>query len=131
MSSRYDAWYSKLIVRKALMVQPVLPRFIYPGDTLTVEALAFNGTSKPGEVSISAMSLEGFETAPGAKLVQTNTVAGGSSVKVGVPVKVTGRGKAQVRFLATLGKETDEVQVTVPILDAGAKRVVVVSKLML
>lgn len=119
---------AKLIVRKALMVQPVLPRFIYPGDTLTVEALAFNGTSRPGELSVSAMSLEGLEAAPGAKLVQTHTVQGGASVKVGVPVKVTGRGKAQVRFLATLGKETDEVQVTVPILDAGAKRVVMVSK---
>ena len=119
---------AKLIVRKALMVQPVLPRFIYPGDTLTVEALAFNGTSRPGELSVSAMSLEGLEAVPGAKLVQTNTVQGGASVKVGVPVKVTGRGKAQVRFRASLGKETDEVQVTVPILDAGAKRVVVVSK---
>ncbi|MDP1822229.1 MAG: alpha-2-macroglobulin family protein [Archangium sp.] len=118
----------KIIVRKALMVQPVLPRFLYPGDTLTVEALAFNGTSKPGELSLSAMSLEGLEPLPGAKLVQTNTVQGGASVKVGIPVRVTGRGKINVRWAATLGRDTDEVQVTVPILDAGAKRVVVASK---
>ncbi len=118
----------KLIVRKALMVQPVLPRFLYPGDTLTVEALAFNGTSKPGQLSVSAVSLEGLEPMAGSKLVQVNTVQGGASVKVGVAVKVTGRGKANVRFLATLGQETDEVQVTVPILDAGAKRVVVASR---
>lgn len=118
----------KIIVRKALMVQPVLPRFIYPGDTLTVEALGFNGTSNPGELVISAVSLEGLEPNAGAKLVQTNTVQGGASVKVGVPVKVTGRGKVNVRFLATLGKETDEVQVSIPILDAGAKRVLVSSR---
>lgn len=117
----------KLVVRKALMVQPVLPRFVYPGDTLTVEALAFNGTSGAGEVSISAMALEGLEPLPGAKLVQLNKVAGGASVKVGIPVRVTGRGNAKVRLLASLGKESDEVQVLLPILDAGAKRVLVKS----
>jgi alpha-2-macroglobulin len=119
---------TKIIVRKALMVQPVLPRFLYPGDTLTVEALAFNGTSKLGELILSAVSLEGLEPMPGAKLVQTHTVQGGASVKSGVAVKVTGRGKANLRFLATLGQETDEVQVAIPILDAGAKRVLVASK---
>jgi alpha-2-macroglobulin len=118
----------KITVRKALMVQPVLPRFLYPGDTLSVEALAFNGTSKPGALRLSAMALEGLEALPGAKLVQTNTVQGGSSVKVGIPVRVTGRGTVTVRWAATLGNETDQVQVTIPILDAGAKRVVVASK---
>ena len=119
---------TKIIVRKPLMVQPVLPRFLYPGDTLTLEALAFNGTSAPGELTISSMALEGLEPLPGAKLVQTNLVQGGASVKVGIAVKVTGRGAANVRFHAALGKETDEVQVTVPILDAGAKRVLVASR---
>lgn len=119
---------AKVMTRKALMVQPVLPRFLYPGDTLTVEALAFNGTAKPGELTVSALGLEGLEPLPGAKLVQVNTVQGGASVKVGLQVRVTGRGKANVRWSASLGKETDEVQVTVPILDAGAKRVVVASK---
>ncbi len=118
----------KVMTKKPLMVQPVLPRFLYPGDTLTVEALAFNGTAKPGELTLSALGLEGLEPLPGAKLVQVNTVPGGASVKVGVAVRVTGRGKANVRWSATLGKETDEVQVTVPILDAGAKRVVVASR---
>lgn len=118
---------TKIVVRKPLMVQPVLPRFAYPGDTLTVEALAFNGTSKAGDVTLTALSLDGLEPAPGSKLAQTRQVKAGESVKVGVPVKVTGRGAAKVRFLAELGKETDEVQVTVPILDAGAKRVVVAS----
>lgn len=116
----------KVVVRKPLMVQPVLPRFVYPGDTLTVEALVFNGTAQAGEVTVSAMALEGFD-AGSSPLVHQRLVKGGDSVKVGVPVTVTGRGKAKVRFAAQLGGERDEVEVTVPILDAGARRVVVAS----
>jgi uncharacterized protein YfaS (alpha-2-macroglobulin family) len=123
-AGRAGSGEQKLIVRKPLMVQPILPRFVYPGDTLTIEALAFNGSTKAGDLTFSAMSLEGL-TPGDAKLVQTSPVQGGASVKFGIPVKVTGRGSAKVRFLVSLGKETDEVQVSLPILDAGAKRVLV------
>jgi len=116
-----------LVVKKPLMLQPVLPRFAYPGDVLRVEALAFNGQSEAGPVQLTA-SFEGLELQQGAALSPpARTVKPGESASFGFPVKVAGRGAAKVRFAARMGEETDSVEVTLPVLNPGSRRVLVSS----
>jgi uncharacterized protein YfaS (alpha-2-macroglobulin family) len=116
-----------LVVKKPLMVQPVIPRFAYPGDVLRVEALAFNGQSEAGPVQLTA-SFDGLELQQGAALSPpARTVKPGESASFGFPVKVAGRGAAKVRFAARMGEETDSVEVTLPVLNPGSRRVLVSS----
>jgi uncharacterized protein YfaS (alpha-2-macroglobulin family) len=118
---------SGLVVKKPLMVQPVLPRFAYPGDTLRVEALAFNGQAEAGAVQLTA-SFDGLELQQGAALTPpARTVKPGESASFAFPVRVAGRGAAKVRFAARMGEETDAVEVTLPVLNPGSRRVVVSS----
>jgi uncharacterized protein YfaS (alpha-2-macroglobulin family) len=116
-----------LVVKKPLMLQPVLPRFAYPGDTLRVEVLAFNGQAEAGPVQVTA-SFDGLELKQGADLTPpARTVKPGESAAFGFPVKVAGRGAAKVRFAARLGEETDSVEVSLPVLNPGSRRVRVAS----
>lgn len=117
----------KVMVRKPLMVKPILPRFVYPGDTLTVEAQLFNGTDDIGRVEVVA-SFTGLEpVGDGAKTTRTIDVQAGKSSKVGFPVRVTGRGQARVRVAARIGRwHRDAVELEVPILEPGVRRTQVV-----
>ncbi|MFP2924095.1 alpha-2-macroglobulin family protein [Pyxidicoccus sp. 3LG] len=112
-----------LVVKKPLMLQPVLPRFAYPGDALRVEVLAFNGQAEAGPVQVTA-SFEGLELQQGGGLTPpAQAVKPGESASFGFPVKVSGRKNAKVRFAARLGEATDAVEVTLPVLNPGSRRV--------
>ncbi len=112
-----------LVVKKPLMLQPVLPRFAYPGDALRVEVLAFNGQAETGPVQLTA-SFDGLELQRGAALTPpAQTVKPGESASFGFPVTVAGRGAAKVRFAARMGEETDSVEVALPVLNPGSRRV--------
>ncbi|NMO21455.1 hypothetical protein HPC49_31130 [Pyxidicoccus fallax] len=116
-----------LVVKKPLMLQPVLPRFAYPGDTLRVEALAFNGQAEAGPVQLTA-SFDGLELQKGTVLTPpAQTVKPGESASFSFPVKVASRGPAKVRFAARMGEATDSVEVTLPVLNPGSRRVLVSS----
>ena len=121
--SATGAGAASLTVRKPLIVQPVLPRFVYPGDELRVEAMAFNGTERAGEVELSAVFV-GFERGDQSP-DRAMTVGAGASQKVGYDVLVTGAKTAKVRFTAKMGEHEDTVQVEIPILDPGNRRTVV------
>jgi uncharacterized protein YfaS (alpha-2-macroglobulin family) len=116
---------AKLVVRKPLMLQAALPRFVYPGDAFDAEVNAFNGTAEPQTLDISVAELEGLSVRDGAPRLRNFVVKPGESVKLSVPVSVTGRGTARVRFAAKAANDADSVEVKLPILDAGAKRVTV------
>ncbi|MBI3182504.1 MAG: hypothetical protein HYZ28_10195 [Myxococcales bacterium] len=115
----------KVTVRKPLMVQPVLPRFAYPGDELRLEALVFNGTERTGKVELSA-KLAGLDAA-GEPLALSGVVKPGESARFSFPVKVVARSEAVVRFAASLLGENDAVEVKLPVLNPGSKRVQVAS----
>ena len=110
---------AKLQVTKPLIVQPVLPRFVYPGDELVAEALVFNGTGAAGEVELSA-SFEGLVSS--GEAVQRFDVGARGSKTGEYPVVASGEAVAKIRFAAKLAHR-DVVQVEIPILDPGTKRV--------
>ncbi len=114
----------KVLVRKPLMVQPVLPRFAYPDDRMTVEALVFNGTEHEGTVRLRA-SFEGLSLEGGVAAEQTSEVKAGGSASLRFPVRVTSRGQATVRYQATLDSVADSVEVKLPVLNPGSMRTIV------
>jgi alpha-2-macroglobulin len=118
----------KITAKRPLMLQPVLPRFAYPQDELQIEALAFNGTATGGAVQV-ATKLEGLELV-GGEATQTASVAPAASGSFRFKVRVTGLGgnQAVVRFAARLGAHKDAVEVKVPILSPGTRRIVVASR---
>ncbi|HET8541435.1 MAG TPA: MG2 domain-containing protein [Anaeromyxobacter sp.] len=123
---RAGAAERRLVAKLPLMVQAVTPRFVHPGDELAVEALVFNGSGAAGEAEVTA-ELAGL--APQRVLApQRLAVADGRTASARFPVKVTGKGAASVRFAVRLGAHRDRVEVKVPILEPGARRVLVASR---
>lgn len=120
-----------MTVNKPLMVQPVLPRFVYPEDTLRLEARVFNGTDEPSRVRVVAelAGMAGAGREAGIAPMEV-TVPANAAATVGLPVKVTGkvtgRDQARVRLLATMaenqGGHRDAVEVTIPVLNPGSRR---------
>ena len=122
---------AKVVVKKPLMVKPVLPRFVYPGDSLRVEARVFNGTEDLGRVEVAAafagLEHAGTGKASGKPGESTVDVPAGKSATVAFPARVTGTGKAKVRLTARIGRwHSDAVEVEIPVLDPGAHRSVVI-----
>jgi uncharacterized protein YfaS (alpha-2-macroglobulin family) len=117
---------SKVTLKRPLMVQPALPRFVYPDDELQVEALVFNGTAAAGAVQFTA-ALEGMVLVAG-EATQTVRVPAAGSTPARFRVRVTGRGQARIRLAARMGEHKDGVDVKVPILSPGTRRVLVASQ---
>ncbi len=124
--SRVGADDSQVVVRKPLMVQPVLPRFVYPDDELQIEALVFNGTTAAGTVELAG-ELDGLAPPEGGVRGRTK-VEPGRQGSFKFKVRVSGRDRATVRFAARLGEHSDAVEVTLPILGPGTRRTVVASR---
>jgi uncharacterized protein YfaS (alpha-2-macroglobulin family) len=110
---------SKVTVRKPVMVSPVLPRFVYPGDTLELSAQVFNGTGSAGEAQIEA-SFDGV-----AQPRRSLQLLPGQSQLAAWPIAITGRGEVKIRYLARIGEQADAVEVKLPILVPGNRRVMV------
>jgi uncharacterized protein YfaS (alpha-2-macroglobulin family) len=126
-NSRVGSADDRVLVRKPLMIQPVLPRFLYPKDQLRVEALVFNGTDTPGEVRMNSQ-FSGLGLIKGSSSQQA-TVKPGESQSFKFAVKVTGKKEAIIRFSAVLGGHTtDAVEKKLPILGPGNQRTIVAGK---
>ncbi len=126
---RAGAGENWVVVKKPLLVRPVLPRFVYPGDRLRIEALAFNGTPEGGEVEVAA-DLGGLRpVGPEPGFLR---VGAGETASFPFQVEVTGRDLVRVRFAARLvsaGREhTDAVEVELPVLSPGTRRSLVASR---
>jgi uncharacterized protein YfaS (alpha-2-macroglobulin family) len=107
-----------VLVRKPVMVKAVVPRFAHPGDTLTVQARVFNGTSESRVAKVVA-SFEGMQLTGDKK--QKQKVAASSSSSFSFPLKVTGRKEAVIRFATNLGEHSDAVEIRIPILNPGSR----------
>ena len=113
-----------VVVRKPLMVQAVTPRFVYPGDTLQVEALLHNGTEEDAQAVISG----GFVGLDGVLNSTTVSIAAGGTARVPVAVEVSSTEDATIRFTAQMGAHMDAIEVTLPVLEPGVSRTQVVSE---
>lgn len=117
----------KILVRKPLMIQPVVPRFLYPNDQLQIEALVFNGTDTRGEIRLNG-DFSALELMGGTSTRRAG-VKPGESKSFKFAVKVTGKKEAVIRFAANLaGHTTDGVEVKLPILGHGNQRTKVSGK---
>jgi uncharacterized protein YfaS (alpha-2-macroglobulin family) len=126
-NSRVGSADDRVLVRKPLMIQPVLPRFLYPNDQLQVEALVFNGTDTPGEIRVNSQ-FSGLDLIKGSSS-QRAMVKPGESQSFKFAVNVTGKKEAVIRFSAVLaGHTTDAVEKKLPILGPGNQRTIVASK---
>jgi uncharacterized protein YfaS (alpha-2-macroglobulin family) len=118
-SSEHD-----VVVRKPLMVQAVTPRFVYPGDSLQIEALLHNGTEEDAEAVIHGT----FVGLDGTLGDTTVSIAAGGTARVPVHVDVDSTEDATIRFTAQMGAHMDAIEVTLPVLEPGVSRTQVVSQ---
>ncbi len=123
---RAGAADEQIVVKQPLMVQPVIPRFVYPDDELEIEAMVYNGTNKSRAVKISS-DFEGIKLISGSKNKEV-TIKPNSNITVKFPVKALKGNEAVIRFSATDASFSDAVEVKIPILEPGTKRFIVESK---
>jgi uncharacterized protein YfaS (alpha-2-macroglobulin family) len=115
----------QVTIKKPLMIQAVVPRFVYPDDKLRIEALVYNGTDKSGKVTVNCTCKGLFLDSN--KATQCGELKSDGSISLPFLVDVTGRKKATVTFKASMGDINDAVEVTLPILESGTKRTDVIS----
>ena len=112
IADQFGAGETRLTVNKPLMAQPTLPRFLRTGDGAAVGVLLHNTTDVAGTATVDA-------TAEGATLATTHqTVAlpahGEARVQFAATAQPTAT-TAAFKFVVTMGKEGDAVQVTIPV----------------
>ena len=120
---RMGSAQDRITSKKPLMIMPVLPRFVYEGDSFTAEARVFNETGTSGQVAVTA-------TLQGARFTSGNG-RGSSAVKnndqafFSFPIKVTDPSRLSIRFSAALGRQSDRAEYVVPVLKPVTDRKVV------
>jgi len=115
-----------VVLRRPLMVQPVVPRFVYPGDRLVVGGIVQNGTRAAGRVKLSA-ALEGLSSDDPLSTT-LGPLAAGATARSDLSVRVTGHEQATLRLTARMGEHEDSVRVVVPVRNPGVRRKAVVSQ---
>lgn len=117
-SKKFGSDSHKVISQKALMIQPVIPRFIYTEDELTIEAMVFNNTDKKKDISVS------IET-DGVTLTgdRERVVSVGSGKSANVPFSiVAGREDiAKIRFKASTDQDKDHAEYELPVMQFNSQ----------
>jgi len=103
---------SEVTARKPLMIRPSLPRFMNFGDSAKLPVVLQNQTENPMTVdlAIRAANVE-LKGASGKRVV----VPANDRVEVRFPVFASQAGKAHFQFVASSGKWTDAVEVSIPV----------------
>lgn len=125
-SARYGSADREMTSQKPLMVQPVIPRFAYPEDTFSIEALVINNTGKPQNVEVR-VEMVGLKLT-GGKGTKSIKLDDGKSGTVSFPVQAGISGNATIRFYASAGMEKDTGEFKLPVLSPGTRVSVVESK---
>jgi alpha-2-macroglobulin len=111
---------SKVEVRKPLMLQPALPRFVNVGDTFEAGVVVFNRTGTPGPVTVQvAPGDEGMLSMSGPATITVPNV-GDKPVEVRFPFTATKVGRPKMVFSgglngATTGETSDRVAGSFPV----------------
>ncbi|MBN2441790.1 MAG: hypothetical protein JXJ04_10600, partial [Spirochaetales bacterium] len=113
----------KVVSQKPLMIQPAIPRFIYPGDQFQAEVLVFNASPAAGDITVQAQ-FKGLTLVSGSDK-QTKSARPGESVSFSFKVKAPGDTQPILEFAAQMNNNTDAARFTLPLLEPGTKQVVV------
>jgi len=113
---RFGFATGQLLVRQPIVAQPVLPRFLRPGDTFDAEVLG-RVVEGPGGAGSALLSVDGL-TATGAKALNF-TWNGAMPAKASFPLSVPDQGQAMahIRFLVRRDSDQvgDAVEIALPI----------------
>jgi len=116
--TRVGATVQRTIVRKNVILRPVVPRFFATGDEVTVSAVVHNylPDAKQAKVSIELKGLDTVES-------QTRevTLPSRGEVKVDWRVRAAAIGQAVVTMKALTNQESDAVELTLPVNPQGVK----------
>jgi uncharacterized protein YfaS (alpha-2-macroglobulin family) len=111
VTDRFGAGELRLTVNKPLMAAPALPRFMRSGDAMSVGIVLHNNTPAAGTATVTAMASGVTMGMPR----QTVQVPANGSTRVRFSAKASEAEKAVFHFSVTMGKETDDVKVALPI----------------
>ena len=116
--TRVGATVQKTIVRKNVILRPVVPRFFAAGDEVTISAAVHNylPNAKQARVSLEVKGLDTVEA-------QTRevTLPSRGEVKVDWRVRASSIGQAVVTMKALTDQESDAVELTLPVNPQGVK----------
>ncbi len=121
--TRLGVGTTEVVTGKAVLVRPLVPRFLVGGDVVTVGAAVHNATSAALHVS-AALTANGLAVQGDAR--RSIDVPAGGQVRVDWPVtsSVGQSGQASLRFDAAAAGIGDAVEVQVPVLAWGASSTV-------
>jgi alpha-2-macroglobulin len=111
-TDRFGRGEGRVTVRRPLMLMPSLPRFANFGDRFEAAVKITNETGKAGKVRVKIQT--GNAKVLG-QTMQTITLRQGQTEEVRFPVSIGTPGRARFRFLAYLGRETDAVELSIPV----------------
>ncbi|MBM4345155.1 MAG: hypothetical protein FJ100_17430 [Deltaproteobacteria bacterium] len=103
----------RFTVKKALQIQPVAPRFLSPGDAVTLGALIHNHTGASGTATVR-LRAPGLQVALAEQQVQ---LPADGAVRVPFEATATGDGELTLRFEVALGAARDAVETTLPVVE--------------
>ncbi len=109
---RFGSGERRITVRKPLQLLAAMPRFLNAGDESRGGVLLVNETGKAGTAVIDA-TVTGARLHHGAH--QEVTVAAGGRVPVAFPLRAERAGELKLRVKATLGGETDGIEIKLPV----------------
>ncbi len=112
--SRFGQAQSDLRTSKPLLLLPALPRFTRTGDRFSGGVVIYNNSSKPGQISLSC-------EAGGVLLLDENPVRqfsleAGKSREILFDFEAEKPGEAIFAYRAKMGKETDGLEISIPVL---------------
>ena len=111
ISDRFGAGELRLTVNKPLMAAPALPRFLRSGDAASVGIVLHNNTEAAGSATVTAMASGVTMSMPR----QTVTIPAHGQTRVRFSAKASEAARATFAFSVTMGSETDDVKVSIPI----------------
>jgi uncharacterized protein YfaS (alpha-2-macroglobulin family) len=114
---RFGSSDSKFRVAKPFALHPMLPRFLVVGDDARVGVVVENDTAAAGQVTIDAL-VSGVVLRGERK--RRVTVPAGARVPVVFDARAEQSGSARFRFSGALGKDTDDVEVTLPVEEVAS-----------
>lgn len=106
-------------INREVVVEPSLPRFLAPGDRITVPCQVFNRSSKNIKVSLNAET-SGPLQIKGAKSFST-TLKPDSDHTFRISFEGTGTGTASASFTARWGSEVLKTKLEIPVRPASPK----------
>jgi uncharacterized protein YfaS (alpha-2-macroglobulin family) len=114
---RFGSGDKRLTVRKPLQLLGAMPRFLLVDDEPRGGVLVINDTGAPGKAVVD-FEIKGAKVLKGAH--QEVDVPAGGRVPVTIALRAEHAGELRVRVKATLGAETDGLELKLPVQVPGA-----------